>query len=894
MLYKILSSYALMILLFLLLAFGAASATFIENDFGSATARAIVYDQLWYEAILALTALNLAFVLHRTRLFQRCKASFLFHIAFVVILLGAALTRYAGIEGTLHLREGESSARFLTQKLYLQITPADEATRFFPFEINAWHNHFSQKIPLQNGDTLEIKLADSLLHKEGQNVSGYFDLTLCVGDSCVPHRFTFGMSNTPQSADITLQNTRFTLSYGAREMELPFLLHLEKFTLTRYPGSNSPSEYASELTLSEGNRAFTYTIFMNNTLTHGGYKFFQTSHDPDEKGTILTLNKDPGKIPTYIGYALLFLGLLLNLFTPASRFRALLRAIKTPTPLNPTAGILAMLLLQSTPMYAQEDYISDYLTHHREHSYALAREFGTLLVQSKGRIEPLNTLNKEILYKLSGRDSFVGMSADQVVLGMISHPKLWEHIALIRVKEGALKERLGIGAEKFARFSDFFDEYGRYKLEGEIERVSLLAPSKRSSYDNEIIKVDERLNITIMVFYGKLFKLFPLANDPNNRWLTLRESSELLPQAEAKELHSAITRLLDSVFERHYERGFEPLNTIKKHQRQSPIYPSERTISTELLYNNLGLFERLFPAYLLLGFLTLIIALGALFKHTLNTPKITSSLYFLALMLFVAHTLGLILRAYASGHAPFSDTYESMLYISWSGMLGAILLFRHSLFALAAGILIAGIFLFSAHLSHIDPQITTLVPVLKSFWLTLHVSVITASYGFFGMGAFLGFFVLGLLILKPHTKTPLETKITRLTQINEASLILGITLLVIGNFLGGIWANESWGRYWGWDPKETWSYISILIYALILHLRLFGVRLYEYFFALASMWGFGSILMTYFGVNFYLAGLHSYARGDRLPIPVWVGILTIFLLLFSLLSYIKTKNRGIA
>ena len=888
MLYKILSSYTLMAAFLAILAFGAAGATFIENDFGSATARAIVYDHLWYEAILALTALNLAFVLHRTRLFYRCKASFLFHIAFVVILLGAALTRYLGIEGTLHLREGESSARFLTQKLYLQVTPANEATHFFPFEINAWHNRFSQEIPLQNGDTLEIKLADSLLHKEGQNVSGYFDLTLCVGDSCVPHRFTFGMNSASQSADITLQNTRFTLSYGARELTLPFSLHLEKFTLTRYPGSNSPSEYASKLTLNEGNRAFTYTIFMNNTLTHGGYKFFQTSHDPDEKGTILTLNKDPGKIPTYIGYTLLFLGLILNLFAPASRFRALLREIKAPI-----TGILAMLLLQGTPMYAQESYISDYLAHHREHSCALAREFGTLLVQSKGRIEPLNTLNKEILYKLSGRDSFAGMSADQVVLGMISYPKIWEHIALIRVKEGALKERLGIGAEKFARFSDFFDERGRYKLEGEMERVSLLAPSKRNTYDNEIIKVDERLNITIMVFYGKLFKFFPLANDPNDRWLTLRESSELLPQAEAKELHGAITRLLDSVFERHYEHGFEPLNTIKNYQRQSPLHLSERAISAELLYNNLGLFEHLFPAYLLLGFLTLIIALSALFKHTLSAPKITSLLYFIALTLFVAHTLGLVLRTYVSGHAPFSDTYESMLYISWSGMLGAILLFRHSLFAPAAGILIAGIFLFSAHLSHIDPQITTLVPVLKSFWLTLHVSVITASYGFFGMGAFLGFFVLGLLILKPHIKTPLEAPITRLTRINEASLILGITLLVIGNFLGGIWANESWGRYWGWDPKETWSYISIIIYALILHLRLFGVRLYEYFFALTSMWGFGSILMTYFGVNFYLAGLHSYARGDRLPIPAWVGILTIFLLLFSLLSYIKTKDKEI-
>ncbi|WP_456456809.1 cytochrome c biogenesis protein [Nitratifractor sp.] len=241
------------------------------------------------------------------------------------------------------------------------------------------------------------------------------------------------------------------------------------------------------------------------------------------------------------------------------------------------------------------------------------------------------------------------------------------------------------------------------------------------------------------------------------------------------------------------------------------------------------------------------------------------------LLLFALHTFGLGLRWYIAGHAPWSDAYESLLYIAWSALLAGLIFFRQSLLVLGATVMVAGIFLFTAHLSNINPQITNLVPVLKSYWLTIHVSVITASYGFLGLGALLGFMILWLFVLRDPLKRPqIDRAIHRLVAVDEAALIIGLSMLTVGNFIGGVWADESWGRYWGWDPKETWAYVSILVYTIVLHLRLVSKWDRPFIFAAASFLAFSTILMTYFGVNFYLSGMHSYASGEPVPIPVWV------------------------
>jgi len=245
-------------------------------------------------------------------------------------------------------------------------------------------------------------------------------------------------------------------------------------------------------------------------------------------------------------------------------------------------------------------------------------------------------------------------------------------------------------------------------------------------------------------------------------------------------------------------------------------------------------------------------------------------------------------RWYISGHAPWSDTYESLVYIAWSAMFAGVVFFRNSLMALSATVVMAGIFMFTAHLTGIDPQITNLVPVLKSYWLTIHVSIITGSYGFLAIGAMLGFMSLILFVFRDPNRPNIDNTIKHITAINEAALILGIAMLIVGNFIGGVWANESWGRYWGWDPKETWAYVSIVVYALVLHLRLVRKLNTPFVFSVSSVLAFSSILMTYFGVNFYLSGMHSYATGDPVPVPSWVYFLTI--MVFSIIVLASRKR----
>ena len=261
-------------------------------------------------------------------------------------------------------------------------------------------------------------------------------------------------------------------------------------------------------------------------------------------------------------------------------------------------------------------------------------------------------------------------------------------------------------------------------------------------------------------------------------------------------------------------------------------------------------------------------------KSTLRIGMVTKIVLGINFVAFLIHTAGLGLRWYISTHAPWSDGYESMIYIAWAIALAGIFFSRQSVVSLALTSILTGVTLFVAHLSWMDPQITNLVPVLKSYWLNIHVSVITASYGFLGLCSLLGFFTLILFILRNKTKTKrneeIDRNIVEATRINEMAMILGLSLLTVGNFLGGVWANESWGRYWGWDPKETWALVSILFYAAVVHFRFIPKLNTPFAFAVASTVTFASIIMTYFGVNFYLSGMHSYASGDPIPVPTFV------------------------
>ena len=308
---------------------------------------------------------------------------------------------------------------------------------------------------------------------------------------------------------------------------------------------------------------------------------------------------------------------------------------------------------------------------------------------------------------------------------------------------------------------------------------------------------------------------------------------------------------------------------------------SNNKVEAEITYNKYDIFKKLFSWYMYASTLLFLLIIVQIFKYKSNILKIFIKAFIaIIIILFVLHTGGLALRWYLSGHAPWSDAYESMIYVAWATMLFGLLFGRKSNLTIAATAFVVSMILMIAHWNWMDPAIANLQPVLQGYWLMIHVSVIVGSYGPFAIGMILGLVSLFLMIItNEKNKERIKLNIKELTIINELSLTVGLVMLTIGNFLGGMWANESWGRYWGWDPKETWALISIMIYAFVIHMRLVPGLRSKWLFSLMSVLAFGSILMTYFGVNFYLSGLHSYANGDQIIsfqfIAIAIGIIGI-------------------
>ncbi|MFY4725895.1 cytochrome c biogenesis protein CcsA [Campylobacter jejuni] len=695
---------------------------------------------------------------------------------------------------------------------------------------------------------------------------------------------------------IELAGQKFFISWALSYEQLPFDIYLRDFVLDRYPGSMSPASYASEITVKNNNENFDYRIFMNNVLDYDGYRFYQSSYDQDEKGTVLSVNKDPGKIPTYIGYFLLCLGMFMNFLNPHSRFRTLARLINKDT-LKHTSVIIFILLLSfgSEKTFAQ-DLNSTLPVVNTNHAKALA----TLIVQKSadGRMVPFDTLSREILEKIHQSDSYKGQNSNAVMLSMLVDVNKWQMEPFILMPQNqavrdAIANILEIPSAKYISYKDFFDENNRYKLQKYVENANRKNPNARGVFDKEIIKLDERANVVNLVFSGELFKFIPVQNNPNNVWLAPFSAVTTLKGDEGHIVWALIQNYFSAVEnafkDGNWTRADEGLKFIKEYQEKIgyKVMPSKTKVEMEIFSNKAEIFVKLAPVYLIAGFLLLILVFSKMVIPNLKISFIFKVVYVLNVLAFVIHTLGLGLRAYLSGHAPWSNGYESMVYIAWALSLSGIFFSRKSPIALSLTSILSGVVLMVAHLSEMNPQITNLVPVLNSYWLSIHVSVITASYGFLGLCALLGVFTLFLMcFLKKDGKYNLNIlrNITEATRINEMAMIFGLCLLTVGNFLGAIWANESWGRYWSWDSKETWALVSILVYAAILHLRMIPKYCNQFVFALWSMFAYWVIIMTYFGVNYFLTGLHSYAAGEAAQIPnyvYWGFALMVVLALFA-------------
>ncbi|NKQ41210.1 MAG: cytochrome c biogenesis protein CcsA [Sulfurovum sp.] len=724
-------------------------------------------------------------------------------------------------------------------------------------------------------------VSDGLKAQRGK--SEYMKWQVSVGQEqkiIVTRPFRGALGRTHRAS---LDGVDIELRVGAKILKLPFSIKLLDFQLERYPGSMTPASYASEVVLIDEEKGIEkpYRIYMNNILNHRNYRFFQSSYDQDEKGTVLSVNHDPGTWPTYIGYLLMGIGMLWSLLISKGRFQTLLKKTR-----KIQASALLMALISSTMLIPQGVEAatpvvdSSKLTRMQAYNVEHAERFSKLVAQDQmGRMKPVDTVAHEIVSKITGKGSVFGLTSSQIFLGMIMEPSFYRDIPMIKIGHPRIAINLGLPEDtKFVKFSDFFGgKEGGYMLYKDTVESSRKKPLDQSQYDKELIKVDERVNVAYMAYQATLLRIYPIPNDKNNKWLDPMEAFKKLPQGKAEEAKALISSyynaVIDATKSKNWAAADAALGKIKAYQYKygAAVMPSISRINMEIKYNKFGLFAKLVPLYLLLGIVLLVLAFINVIKPKFSIAWAMKGALVILIFGFIMHVTGMALRWYIAGHAPWSNAYESIVFIAASSVLAGIMLARKSPFALAATALLAGITMLVAHLSFINPHITTLVPVLKSYWLIIHVATIIAGDGFFGLGSILAFLVLILYIVKGKKENPnIVRSIKELTNLSEMALIIGLMLFTIGNFLGGVWANESWGRYWGWDPKETWAAVTILVYASILHLRFVPKWSSNFIYNMATTWAYFAVLMTYFGVNYYLSGLHSYAAGDPVPIPSWV------------------------
>ncbi len=702
-----------------------------------------------------------------------------------------------------------------------------------------------------------------------------------------------GVSGRP--IQLNFDNLTIGISYGSKNVELPFHIKLKKFIMDKYPGTESASSYASEVQLidTKNNVSKDFRIFMNNILNYGGYRFFQSSFDKDEKGTYLSVNHDYwGTLISYIGYALLTLGMLLTLFSKKTRFYQVIQKIKKLRAKSVSLILVCLLSFSSAITVAQTKS-------HVRHGVSLdhATKFSKIAVQDhRGRMKPIHTLSREILRKIYRKESLDGLTADQVLLGMFANKKDWYGVKIIKLgKHKEILKKIGVQG-KYAAYKDFFDTNGNYKLRDEVNKTYDMIPKDRGVYQKELLKIDERLNIVNLVFSANLLKIIPLQEDLNNTWISRHShgnENNHSNHVASKFFNAYETALQKGIKTNDYTDANKLIDELHDYQLKNggQVMPSSAKINAEITLNQLHVFNRLALLYFLLGLIFLFFLFYSVFKPKINLKIIYKILISLVILGFVFHTIGLGLRWYISGRAPWSNGYESMIYIAWTTTLAGLLFTRKSFGGLAATMMLAATILLVAMLSYLDPEITPLVPVLKSYWLTIHVSLEAGSYGFLMLGAFIGIINLLLMIfMTEKNKDRVKRIIQEMSYISELTLIGGLFMVSIGTYLGGVWANESWGRYWGWDAKETWALVTILVYAFILHMRiipkLFGLFSYN----VATIFGLATVIMTYYGVNYYLSGLHSYATGDPVPIPGWVYVVVVVLFVISILAYFRKKK----
>lgn len=643
---------------------------------------------------------------------------------------------------------------------------------------------------------------------------------------------------------------------GMKEEKLPFSLCLQKFEAKMHDGTNAVADYSSKFTVIDGDDKSEGEVSMNNIYSHRSYRLYQSSYDEDGKGSVLAINADPYGIPvTYTGYALLFISLVWMLFDPKGGYRKLLKSPLLKKGALMTALILSMGNIQTLHAESATGNLQNAVL-----PKETAEKFGELHILYNDRICPVQTFALDFCKKIYGARSYQGLTAEQVLSGWVFYGNTWANEPFIKIKSGEMKTAMNL--PDYASLNTFFNrEMGGYTIG---QYVQEYYNGQQDKFHQQVADIDGKIQIIMELREGVSLKVLPYTFTKNVKatkdhpfikagTTTWFSPVDKLPQAvehqHALYIRNVFSLLNGDVKAGNTSRVNEFFVKMKKYQEVSSgnSLPTATQYKAERINNAFPFATILFMANLTLGFIALFYTIYRMTKKK-EIKVLNIALPILLGVSFLALTFGLALRWIISGNVPMSNGYESMLTVAWFVMLISILMQLRIRIVMVFGFLISGFFLLVSHINQMDPAIGQMMPVLNSPLLSIHVSIIMMSYALLSLTFICG--IMGIC-LRSHGE--------ELQALSRIFLYPALTTMGFGIFIGAIWANVSWGNYWSWDSKETWALITFMIYAVVVHTQSLPVfrkpLVYHIYITLAFL----SIAMTYFGVNYFLTGMHSYA-----------------------------------
>lgn len=643
---------------------------------------------------------------------------------------------------------------------------------------------------------------------------------------------------------------------GMKEEKLPFSLCLQKFEAKMHDGTNAVADYSSKFTVIDGDDKSEGEVSMNNIYSHRSYRLYQSSYDEDGKGSVLAINADPYGIPvTYTGYALLFISLVWMLFDPKGGYRKLLKSPLLKKGALMTALILSMGNIQTLHAESATGNLQNAVL-----PKETAEKFGELHILYNDRICPVQTFALDFCKKIYGARSYQGLTAEQVLSGWVFYGNTWANEPFIKIKSGEMKTAMNL--PDYASLNTFFNrEMGGYTIG---QYVQEYYNGQQDKFHQQAADIDGKIQIIMELREGISLKVLPYTFTKNVKatkdhpfikagTTTWFSPVDKLPQAVEQQhalyIKNVFSLLNGDVKAGNISRVNEFFVKMKKYQEVSSgnSLPTATQYKAERINNAFPFATILFMANLTLGFIALVYTIYRMTKKR-EIKALNIALPILLGVSFLALTFGLALRWIISGNIPMSNGYESMLTVAWFVMLISILMQLRIRIVMVFGFLISGFFLLVSHINQMDPAIGQMMPVLNSPLLSIHVSIIMMSYALLSLTFICG--IMGIC-LRSHGE--------ELQALSRLFLYPALTTMGFGIFIGAIWANVSWGNYWSWDSKETWALITFMIYAVVVHTQSLPVfrkpLVYHIYITLAFL----SIAMTYFGVNYFLTGMHSYA-----------------------------------